>query len=651
MKKSFFGKKILVKIFTLFVILNFNIFAETYTWKGSVSSDWNDAGNWDTTDSTTQGYNIVLEPATYPAYPVNFSTRNTNDFDSLVVEAGVSIEINSAITVTNAFTNNGTVTVSDSGITITCGSVVNHGKLSFGSNSLNCNDFENRGTLSFTGALDVTNNASFVSYFTNEGTVTVNNNATFSDTFTNKGNFSITGDGIFSSDVINDGGTISISKNASFSVSLTNDGTITFGSGDFTVTEYYSGTGTLTLPSGKSTFAANVTNNGEIIGGTGELLVNGNYFGSGKLTLSSATSTFKGGTVDFSDTKFTHNGGTIIFAKEPSGFSSYGQVDLGVNDTVFNNVQIGTNDKTVKITVDGNFTVAGDFSASNPNRFSQQQTSSYKGITFSGTGKTISFLGKNTIEQIQVTGGSNTISFASENTITTKLNVSGAGNIITFASDNTIKNLSVTANGNEITFSAENAITDLSVTANSNELMFSENNTIGTLNLNGESIIAKFGAGKTQTITKLTAIGTSGKEVLLTTDSASPSVNDNSTWWNVAGLTSGNRTISNAKIEYSKSQNPLLITSLDVNVTENTEASTENWFLRKFYWFGKKDTKWGTDSNWSSSGDSYVACPIAPPTNSGLSEITIVKNDTNVLTLDSNIDVKSFDVASSVTVD
>ena len=587
MKKSFFGKKILVKIFTLFVILNFNIFAETYTWNGSVSSDWEEARNWDTTDSTTQGYNIVLAPATYP---VNFSTRNTNYFDSLVVEAEVSIEINSAITVTNAFTNNGTVTVSDSGITITCGSVVNRGKLSFGSNSLNCNDFENRGTLSFTGALDVTNNASFVSYFTNEGTVTVNNNATFSDTFTNKRNFSITGDGIFSSDVINDGGTISISKNASFSVSLTNDGTITCGSG--------------------------------------ELLVNENYSGRGKLTLSSATSTFKGGTVDFSDTEFTHNGGTIIFAQEPSGFSSYGQVDLRVNDTVFNNVQIGTNDKTVRITVDGNFTVAGDFSASNPNRFSQQQTSSYKGITFSGTGKTISFLGKNTIEQIQVTGDSNTISFASENTIT---------------------NLRVTANSNEITFSAENSITDLSVTANSNELMFSENNTIGTLNLNGESIIAKFGAGKTQTITKLTATGTSGNEVLLTTDSASPSVNDNSTWWNVAGLTSGNVTLSNAKIEYSKSQNPLLITSLDV--TENPEASTENWFLRKFYWFGKIDKNWNTTSNWSSSRDSYVACPIAPPTNSGLSEITIVKNDTNILLLDNNIDVKSFDVASSATVD
>ncbi|MBQ5631794.1 MAG: hypothetical protein IIU99_01640, partial [Treponema sp.] len=534
MKKSFFGKKILVKIFTLFVILNFNIFAETYTWNGSVSDNWNDAGNWDETSATPDGYNIILAKGT--PYDVVFSTRNTNDFASLVVEEGVSIDIDRDITVENAFTNNGTVTVSDSVITITCGSISieNTGKFNFGSNSVKCGDLQNKGTLSFTGNLDVKNDATFTGDFTNEGT-------------------------------------INVSKNANFDASLTNDGTITCEAGDFTVTEFYSGTGTLTLPSGKSTFRGNVTNNGEIVGGTGELLVNGNYSGSGKLTLSSATSTFKGGTVDFSVTEFIHNGGTIIFAKEPSGmYSNYGQVDLRVNDTVFNNVQIGTNDKTVKITVDGNFTVAGDFSASNPNRFSQQQTSSYKGITFSGTGKNISFLGKNTIEQIQVTGGSNTISFASENTI---------------------KNLSVTANGNEITFSAENAITDLSVTANSNELMFSANNTIGTLNLNGEAITAKFGAEKTQTITNLTASGTSGNEVLLTTDSSSPSVYDNSTWWKISTLTSANTNIAYTKVEYSSSAN-LLHKNWGTSVSENVTGSTENWFLRDYYWFGNTNTSW-----------------------------------------------------------
>ncbi|MBQ5848910.1 MAG: hypothetical protein IIW49_08360, partial [Treponema sp.] len=547
MKKSFFGKKILVKIFTLFVILNFNIFAETYTWNGSVSSNWNDAGNWDETSATPDGYNIILAKGT--PYDVDFSTRNTFDFDSLVVESGVTIDIDTDITVENAFTNNGTVTVSGSGIIITCGSIENRGSFNFASNSVNCGDLQNRGTLSFTGNLDVTNNASFVSYFTNEGTVTVNNNATFSDTFTNKGNFSITGDGIFSSDVINDGGTISISKNASFSVSLKNDGTINCDTGDFTVTEFYSGTGNLSFTSGNATFSGAVTNNGTITCGTGALVVEGNYSGSGELTLSSGTSTFNGGTVNFSDVTLNHNNGTIVFDRASTGgmFSSDATINLNVNNTIFNNVKFGDTNN-VKMTVDGNLIVEGIFFATSPTNFiGTEQTSTYKNITFSGSNKTISF------------------------------------------------------------------------------------------------------AGKTQTITNLTATGTSGNEVLLTTDSASPSVNDNSTWWNVAGLTSGNVTLSNAKIEYSKSQNPLLITSLDV--TENPEASTENWFLRKFYWFGKTDKNWNTASNWSSSGDSYVACPIAPSIDSGLSEITIVKNDTNILTLDSDINVKSFDVASSATVD
>ena len=536
MKKSFFGKKILVKIFTLFVILNFNIFAETYTWNGSVSSNWDDAGNWESDDGVTFPGNVsntdnVIIPdnvANVPDLSPSYTT-----FDYFSVGENVEITLVENLTVTTSLENSGT---------INCGT-----------------------------------------YSINSGKITNNTN----------GKISLTS------------GTISVSGE------VTNAGTISNNSGS-------------------TSFSGAVTNNGTITCGTGALVVEGNYFGSGKLTLSSTTSTFKGESVNFSDTELIHNGGTIIFANEPSGMlSNYGEVALTVNDTVFNNVQIGTNDKTVKIDVTGNFTVAGDFSASNPkNIISQQETSSYKGITFSGTGKNISFLGKNTIEQIQVTGGSNTISFASENTIT---------------------NLSVTANSNEITFSAENSITDLSVTANSNELMFSENNTIGTLNLNGESIIAEFGAGKTQMITNLTAIGTSGNEVLLTTDSASPSVNDNSTWWNVAGLTSGNVTISNAKIEYSKSQNPLLITSS--NVTENPEASTENWFLRKFYWFGKTDTNWNEKTNWSSSGDSYVDCPIAPPTDSGLSEITIVKNDTNILLLDDNIKVKSFDVNVGTSVD
>ena len=645
-KKSFFGKKILVKIFTLFVILNFNIFAETYTWNGSVSSDWGDAGNWETTDSTP-GYNIILAPATYP---VDFSTRNTNDFDSLVVEAGVSIDIDLDITVTNAFTNNGTVTVSGSGIIITCGSIENRGSFNFASNSVNCGDLQNSGTLSFTGNLDVTNNASFNRDFTNEGTVKVNNNATFSDTFTNKGNFSITGDGIFSSDVINNSGTISISKNANFDASLINNGTITCGTGNFTVTEFYSGTGNLSFTSGNATFSGDVTNNGTITCGSGALVMEGNYSGSGELTLSSGTSTFNGGNVDFSDGTVNHNNGTIVFDREKGSIlDSDAIVNLKVSDTIFNNVKFGDSNR-IKMNLVGSLIVEGAFSASDTKGSLgiSQEFSTYDTVTFSGDSKTISFAGKIEATQINVTGNNNTLSFNSEDTIDT-FNNSGSGNTITFAEACTFTDFTTSGNNGEINFSADNTFTELNISGEASNVVLAFTNTIGTLNISGDDVTAKFGAGKTQTITNLTATGTSGNEVLLTTDSASPSVNDNSTWWNVAGLTSGNVTISNAKIEYSKSQNPLLITSLDV--TENPEASTENWFLRKFYWFGKTDTSWDTPSNWSSDSDSYIAVPIAPPKDSGLSEIQIVKNETSILLLDSDISVKSFDIDTGIIVD
>ena len=429
MKKSFFGKKILVKIFTLFVILNFNIFAETYTWNGSVSDNWNDAGNWDTTSATPDGYNIILAKGT--SCDVDFSTRNMNDFESLTIEEDVSIDIDTHITVTNEFINRGTVNFSRTGIIFTCGSIENRGSFNFASNSVNCGDLQNSGTLSFSGNLDVTNDAIFNRDFTNEGTINVSKNATFSDMFTNEGNLSVIGDGTFSYEV-NNSGTISISKNANFDASLINNGTITCG--------------------------------------TGALVVEGNYSGSGELTLSSGTSTFNGGTVNFSDVTLNHNNGRIVFDRASTGgmFSSDATINLKVNNTIFNNVKFGDTNN-VQMTVDGNLIVEGDFSASNPTNFiGTEQTSTYKNITFSGSNKTISFAGKNTF---------------------TELNISGEASIVALASANTI----------------------------------------GTLNITGINSVIKFGAGKTQTITNLTATGTSGNEVLLTTDSASPSVNDNST--------------------------------------------------------------------------------------------------------------------------
>ena len=505
MKKSFFGKKILVKIFTLFVILNFNIFAETYTWNGSVSSDWGDAGNWESDDGVTfpgNGSNTdnVIIPdnvANVPDLSPSYTT-----FDYFSVGENVEINLVENLTVTTSLENSGT---------INCGT-----------------------------------------YSINSGKITNNTN----------GKISLTS------------GTISVSGE------VTNAGTISNNSGS-------------------TSFSGAVTNNGTITCGTGALVMEGNYSGSGELTLSSGTSTFNGGTVNFSDATLNHNNGTIVFDRSSTGgYSSDATIDLKVNNIIFNNVKFGDTNN-VQMTVDGNLIVEGDFTATNPTSYGSQQQSTYKNITFSGSNKTISFAGKNTFANVNITGSNNTVTFSSENTFT-ELNISGEASIVALASANTI----------------------------------------GTLNITGINSVIKFGAGKTQTITNLTVTGTSGNEVLLTTNATSPSVNNTSTWWKISTLTSANTNIAYTKIEYSSSAN-LLHKNWGTSVSENVTGSTENWFIRDYYWFGNTNTSWDEIANWSSSENTFTAVPIVPLKDDVLINITVVTSAQNELVLDSAINVKN----------
>ena len=507
-----FGGNVFRRFLKLFVIVNFilfafggQVFAETYTWNGSVSSDWGDAGNWESDDGGTfpgNGSNTdnVIIPDNVANVP-NLSPSYTT-FDYFSVGENVEITLVENLTVTTSLENSGTI---------------------------NC------GTFSI-----------------NSGKITNNTN----------GKISLTS------------GTISVSGE------VTNAGTISNNSGS-------------------TSFSGAVTNNGTITCGTGALVMEGNYSGSGELTLSSGTSTFNGGTVNFSDATLNHNNGTIVFDRSSTGgYSSDATINLNVNNTTFNNVKFDDTNN-VKMTVDGNLIVEGDFTATNPTSYGSQQQSTYKNITFSGSNKTISFAGKNTFANVNITGSNNTVTFSSENTFT-ELNISGEASIVALASANTI----------------------------------------GTLNITGINSVIKFGAGKTQTITNLTVTGTSGNEVLLTTNATSPSVNNTSTWWKISTLTSANTNIAYTKIEYSSSAN-LLHKNWGTSVSENVTGSTENWFIRDYYWFGNTNTSWDEIANWSSSENTFTAVPIVPLKDDVLINITVVTSAQNELVLDSAINVKN----------
>ena len=396
-------------------------------------------------------------------------------------------------------------------------------------------------------------------------------------------------------------GTINCGTFSINSGKITNNtnGKISLTSGTISVSGEVTNAGTISNNSGSTSFSGAVTNNGTITCGTGALVMEGNYSGSGELTLSSGTSTFNGGTVNFSDATLNHNNGTIVFDRASmGGYSSDATIDLKVNNIIFNNVKFGDTNN-VQMTVDGNLIVEGDFTATNPTSYGSQQQSTYKNITFSGSNKTISFAGKNTFANVNITGSNNTVTFSSENTFT-ELNISGEASIVALASANTI----------------------------------------GTLNITGINSVIKFGAGKTQTITNLTVTGTSGNEVLLTTNATSPSVNNTSTWWKISTLTSANTNIAYTKVEYSSSAN-LLHKNWGTSVSENVTGSTENWFLRDYYWFGNTNTSWDEIANWSSSENTFTAVPIVPLKDDVLINITVVTSAQNELVLDSAINVKN----------
>ncbi|MBQ5632148.1 MAG: hypothetical protein IIU99_03500, partial [Treponema sp.] len=92
--------------------------------------------------------------------------------------------------------------------------------------------------------------------------------------------------------------------------------------------------------------------------------------------------------------------------------------------------------------------------------------------------------------------------------------------------------------------------------------------------------------------------------------------------------------------EYSSSAN-LLHKNWGTSVSENVTGSTENWFLRDYYWFGNTNTSWDEIANWSSSENTFTAVPIVPLKDDVLINITVVTSAQNELVLDSAINVKN----------
>lgn len=192
------------------------------------------------------------------------------------------------------------------------------------------------------------------------------------------------------------------------------------------------------------------------------------------------------------------------------------------------------------------------------------------------------------------------------------------------------------------------------------EIEITGNNTYKNLTIESSAALTvKFGAGQTQTVNGIFTVTGTGAKITLTTNAASPSTSDKTTWWTLGGVPAYDATtwatepkviLSNVTIEYSKAANNL-IHDWGNTVTEGEESSTANWFITIFYWWGTSDTKWETPANWSASEDDNTALSFYPPYQTNSSQIIIKDSSAKILKLENPVKLKSLTVNEDQTVD
>lgn len=148
------------------------------------------------------------------------------------------------------------------------------------------------------------------------------------------------------------------------------------------------------------------------------------------------------------------------------------------------------------------------------------------------------------------------------------------------------------------------------------------------------SATVKFGAGKTQTVNKkqtasFSCLGKKDCFITLTTDSASPSKDDKTSWWRLDSSVLA-LDFSFVQVEYSNSVQDFTNFAWNFDsVKESEPYSTENWFARKFYWIGNSSSNWNEKENWALDFAGSITSWTAPNSQDGKSQIVILKGSSN----------------------
>lgn len=368
---------ILIVLWPLFILMGTsNSYAQTTTWNGSVSSDWNVASNW---DNGVPGSSSTVIITNFPNKPIlNTSTTIKNlQLGSYYPGAGITyltVITGGSLTITNELKFDG-----DGGSLHIDGGAVNHTGTSVNWDS-NVNRYIEMTSGSFTTNANVSitngNNSTQPGFSVGSGTATFNGNLTVSSsskwfdagsgTITVAGNFEVGNSSKFELDT------------ADLTVSgiTTINGTFYGDDGEATFedkTEIMSG-GVLNLDTGTLNFdaALDVKSNGTVNLGSGTVNINDNVLVSsgGYFNVVDATVNING------DADFSNNGNLTV---------GTGSINVGGNASIISGSSMSLGN--------GNLNLSGDLTVINGSDFQADSST----VTFSGDSTQTIYTGGNDI--------------------------------------------------------------------------------------------------------------------------------------------------------------------------------------------------------------------------------------------------------------
>ena len=635
---------------------NWNFKGVTYTWTGADATsptDWHTKKNWDKASVPgSLAHVLIPDDVTSAKYPT--------------VASAASIT-NLAIGTASASSHTANVTLSDSLTTETLtvlGTLTNYGTIDYAGtarivdvSAVAVNDVANGGTVAYSGPSQTITDFGDVDY----ANLKIMGAGWLSSAITVAENLTVAATGSL-------GGyqTLSVQKNAEISGAV----------GANVRLESLSVTGSSSIGADISadyqTYTGNVTLSSDVsIGGGSSVAFLGTVDGSHALTLSGGYISFAGdvGLLSPLTSLSVSLNGTDVGGVPEYALSLYGvSVKTSGDQSYSGYVNVCGSDKSDK-TVSGSsslISTTGDITFGDAVFNDGRDNAALNSLSVTANAGSVTLASSvgtktnNALKDVAISAQtvllSDNITVKTTGTQTyTAASVTGTGS---FTADGaSVINSDCTFRASSLSF--ERITTEKTLTLNATTIHISDDSSYGSLSLTGAGATVSFGAGKTQTVTgAFSAAGTSSNPILLTTDAASPSRTDESTWWiltmpnfSADDATASFPAFTNTHVSYARAVNDIAH-AWDTTVSEGERDSTINWFLTTFYWLGTTDSSWTNAKNWAYDSEGTGAAGFYPSYDTGKIDIIIATaDDGNDLVLSDAVSLKSLTVNAEKTID